>query len=89
MITRRQFLKSVGFTGLALSLPLPFAKQELHAALLDNIDYKKPLTIPKIIHVFLYGGPSELAGNLTNIAEIDANSQNFYPSSLDPNNPNQ
>ncbi len=87
MITRRQFLKSVGFTGLALSLPLPFAKQELHAALLDNIDYKKPPTIPKIIHVFLYGGPSELAGNLTNIAEIDANSQNFYPSSLDPDNP--
>ncbi len=87
MITRRQFLKSVGFTGLALSLPLPFAKQELHAALLDNIDYKKPSTIPKIIHVFLYGGPSELAGNLTNIAEIDANSQNFYPSSLDPDNP--
>ncbi len=42
--------------------------------------------MPKIIHVFLYGGPSELAGNLSNISEITANSQNPYPSAIDPNN---
>jgi hypothetical protein len=87
MITRRQFLKSAGLLGLAFSMPLPFAGQELQAALLDNIDYKNPSVLPQIIHIFLYGGPSELAGNLTNIAQINANSQNMYPSSLDPENP--
>ena len=86
MITRRQLLKSAGLLGLALTLPIPFGRRELQAALLDNINYKQPSVIPQIIHVFLYGGPSELAGNLTNIAEINANSQNMYPSSLDPDN---
>jgi hypothetical protein len=86
MITRRQFIKSAGLLGLALSLPIPFTKRELHAALLDNINYKTPSTLPQIIHIFLYGGPSELAGNLTNIAQINENSQNAYPSSLDPEN---
>jgi hypothetical protein len=42
--------------------------------------------MPQIINIFLYGGPSELAGNLTNIVDINANSQNSYPSSLDPDN---
>ena len=86
MITRRQFLKSAGLLGLALSLPIPFAKRELQAALLDNINYKTPSIQPQVIHIFLYGGPSELAGNLTNIAQINANSQNPYPSSIDPEN---
>ena len=86
MITRRQFLKSAGLLGLALSLPIPFARRELQAALLDNINYKTPSIQPQVIHIFLYGGPSELAGNLTNIAQINANSQNPYPSSIDPGN---
>jgi hypothetical protein len=86
MITRRQFFKSAGILALALSLPLPFARRELQAALFDNINYKEPPVLPQIIHVFLYGGPSELAGNLTNIAQINANSQNMYPSGLDPDN---
>jgi len=86
MITRRQFLKSAGLLGLALSLPIPFAKQELQAALIDTISYKTPSIQPQVIHIFLYGGPSELAGNLTNIAQISANSQNPYPSSIDPEN---
>jgi len=51
-----------------------------------NINYKKPSAMPQIIHIFLYGGPSELAGNLTNISQINANSQNLYPASLDPEN---
>jgi hypothetical protein len=41
--------------------------------------------MPQIIHIFLYGGPSELAGNLTNMADIAANSQNPYPAAIDPN----
>jgi hypothetical protein len=34
--------------------------------------------------IFLYGGPSELAGNLSNIEDIAVNSQNSYPRYLDP-----
>ena len=88
MINRRQFLKTAGICGLSLALPPFIRKQEAQAALPDNIIYESPAVIPQIIHIFLYGGPSELAGNLTNIAEIAANSQNPYPSSLDPGNAN-
>ncbi len=84
MITRRQFIKTTGLLGLSLALPPGILKQEAKAAALDNIDYVAPSTIPKIINIFLYGGPSELAGNLTNIEDIMANSQNPYPSDLDP-----
>lgn len=34
--------------------------------------------MPQVINVFLYGGPSELAGNLSNINEINEYSQNKY-----------
>ena len=88
MMNRRQFLKAAGMCGLSLALPPFIWKQQALAALPDNLNYVAPAMMPQIIHVFLYGGPSELAGNLTNIAEIDANSQNPYPASLDPNNAN-
>jgi hypothetical protein len=88
MITRRQFLKVAGIGGLSLALPPMVWKNEVQAALPDTLNYVVPARIPQIIHIFLYGGPSELAGNLTNIEEIAANSQNPYPVSLDPNNGN-
>jgi hypothetical protein len=88
MITRRQFLKTTGICGLSLALPPFIWKQEVQAALPDTLEYAAPAMIPQIIHIFLYGGPSELAGNLTNIAEIAVNSQNPYPASLNPNNAN-
>ena len=72
--------------GLSTMLPLSFWKGQAMAALPDSIQYVPPATIPQVISIFLYGGPSELAGNLTNIADINANSQNSYPSSLDPAN---
>ena len=84
MITRRQFLKTTGLLGLSLALPPSLYKQEAKAASLGNIDYVAPSTIPQIINIFLYGGPSELSGNLTNIEDIIANSQNSYPSYLNP-----
>ena len=37
-----------------------------------------PPVMPQVINIFLYGGPSELSGNLTNIQEIEDNSQNSY-----------
>ena len=86
MITRRQFLKTSGFVGLSLMLPPFFGGQNATSAILDDINYVPPSVMPQVINIFLYGGPSELAGNLTNIEDINANSQNSYPSSLDPNN---
>lgn len=86
MMTRRQFLKAAGIGGLSLMAPPLLWKNEVQAALPDTLNYSAPAVIPQVIHIFLYGGPSELAGNLTNIDEIAANSQNPYPSSLDPDN---
>lgn len=43
-----------------------------------EIEWAQPAVMPTVINLFLYGGPSELAGNLTNIAEISAASQNPY-----------
>ena len=37
-----------------------------------------PAIMPQVINIYLYGGPSELSGNLTNIIDIDNNSQNSY-----------
>jgi len=50
----------------------------------DEIDFVKPSVLPKVINIFLYGGPSELGGNLTNIDEINASSKNKYPASFLP-----
>ncbi|MGD8992235.1 MAG: DUF1501 domain-containing protein [Desulfobacterales bacterium] len=88
MMTRRQFLKVAGIGGLSLTVPPMVWKNEVQAALPDTLNYVAPAMMPQIIHIFLYGGPSELAGNLTNIEEIAANSQNPYPASLDPDNAN-
>ena len=86
MMNRRTFLKLAAMSGLTAMMPPLFQNRAAWAALPDTIQYQAPAVLPTIIHVFLYGGPSELAGNLTNISEIAANSQNSYPSSLDPGN---
>ena len=88
MLDRRGFLKTAGLIGLSGLLPAALWKTEVRAALLDNVDYVRPALMPQVIHIFLYGGPSELAGNLTNIDLIRANSQSPYPSSLNPANSN-
>ncbi|MGD9187691.1 MAG: hypothetical protein PVI89_05745, partial [Desulfobacteraceae bacterium] len=86
MMNRRSFLKLAAMSGLTAMMPPLFQTRHAWAALPDTIQYLAPDVQPTIIHVFLYGGPSELAGNLSNIADINANSQNAYPSSLDPDN---
>lgn len=48
----------------------------------EQIDYAKPTVLPKVINVFLYGGPSELGGNLTNMEKINQYSQNPYPAAM-------
>ncbi len=94
---RRQFLKHLGVLGGActaasmlggrnLISPSMAALSEGNAnnIVLNEVNYVRPAVLPQIIHVFLYGGPSELAGNLTNIEDINANSQNPYPTNMDP-----
>jgi len=101
---RRNFLKSMSLLGSTCMLPsllqkqgfispaqASLSKRELihaRALVLNEIGYVKPTVMPQIISIFLYGGPSELAGNLTNINEIDDNSQNPYNSNMrrDANN---
>lgn len=53
-----------------------------HAAQLETADFSLPQNLPQVINIFLYGGASELAGNLSNIDEIAALSQNQYPAEL-------
>ncbi len=98
---RRQFLKHLGVLGGACTAASILGGRSLispaHAALntgnannivLNEVNYVRPAVLPQVIHIFLYGGPSELAGNLTNIEDINANSQNPYPTNLDPNDAN-
>ena len=84
---RRDFLKKSSLLGLSASAPslfgLPGLIGQANAmAMLGNAEYQMPAVMPQVINVFLYGGPSELAGNLTNIHQIDANSQTSYPAGL-------
>ena len=61
-MNRRQFLKTAGLCGLSLAIPPFILKQRAMAALPDDLVYTSPGRMPQIIQVFLYGGPSELAG---------------------------
>ncbi len=89
-MNRREFLKSASALGFMLAHPgMVFASEmklrELVHTIQGQVNYQKPSVWPiKWISIFLYGGPSELAGNLTNIEDIDANSQNPYPDYLVP-----
>ncbi len=83
-MNRRHFLRSMGAAGSALSIPGLLWPGNSMAALPDGIQFSAPATLPKVINIFLYGGPSELAGNLSNIDEIDFNSQNSYPTYMLP-----
>ena len=84
--SRRGFLKSSAAAGLTLSAPTLFGVPQIaraaRADILDQADFQLPDRLPQVINVFLYGGPSELAGNLTNIDRINATSQNPYPDGL-------
>jgi len=89
-ISRRDFMRCMGLLTASavlpweLASPQSIAAKELRANLLGQVQYIKPAMLPKVIFIFLYGGPSELAGNLTNIAEINAYSQNKYPANILP-----
>jgi hypothetical protein len=83
---RRTFIKSTVGAGAAAFLPSLTMQSLLNPAhavpAYNELNFTAPAVLPQVINVFLYGGASELAGNLTNIVEIDANSQNPYPTTL-------
>jgi len=78
-ISRRKFLK-----GLGIASAVPFTSSMAEAAELDfdSISFdagKYQDNEAQTILIYLYGGPSELAGNMSNIEEISKRSQNPYP----------
>ncbi len=77
--TRRHFLRGLGALGMASVLPLSLKSADLDY---DAIEFDPGIyeaNNAQTIIVYLYGGPSELAGNLSNIEEISEKSQNPYP----------
>ena len=84
---RRSFIKSMGAVGasalLPSSWPTAFNMSTMYRAANSAVNYAgvqiaAPSVMPQVINIFLYGGPSELSGNLTNINDINASSQNSY-----------
>ncbi len=77
-MTRRNFLKTTSAVTAGLLLP--------HSAYADSVDLSKVTFDQEIyesnnaqtIMIFLYGGASELAGNITNLQEIKPESQSSY-----------
>ncbi len=90
---RRAFIKSLGLTAGVMGSATIFspmfgggifsqATAAIRPRSLDQVDFVLPTVMPQVINVFLYGGPSELAGNLTNIDEINFQSKNKYPGNM-------
>jgi hypothetical protein len=82
-MNKRNFLKSIAALGGSALLPSSINPLSMYKTASAAVDYSAatvsaPAVMPQVINVFLYGGPSELSGNLTNIVDIDANSQNSY-----------
>ena len=95
-MNRRMFLKALASVSGASIIPQTFSLSSMYRQANAGINYSSlnvtpPAVMPQIINIFLYGGPSELAGNLSNIADIEANSQSkytdFFPGILDPQSP--
>lgn len=92
-MNRRDLLKALGLMGASLTVPqmmgrnavASVSKRDLinaRAIVQGEIGYVKPASMPTVINIFMYGGPSELAGNLTNIEQINSDSQNKYTSQV-------
>ncbi|NNJ97698.1 MAG: hypothetical protein HKP12_11125, partial [Gammaproteobacteria bacterium] len=84
---RRTFIKSMGAVSASALIPstwpTAYNMESMYKAANAAVDYTgaqiaAPGVMPQVINIFLYGGPSELSGNLSNIVDIDLNSQNSY-----------
>ena len=82
-MNRRDFLRLMGIAGASVFAPSSLNITSMYKRANAAINYAgttvvAPAVMPQVINIFLYGGPSELAGNLTNIQDIHDNSQNSY-----------
>ncbi|VAW52120.1 hypothetical protein MNBD_GAMMA05-652 [hydrothermal vent metagenome] len=82
-MNKRNFLKSIAALGGSALLPSSINPLSMYKTASAAVDYSTanivpPTVMPQVINIFLYGGPSELSGNLTNIQNIEDNSQNSY-----------
>lgn len=81
---RRHFLKLSSALAASPVIPVGLGvsamAQKAHAASPDYsaVNVTAPAVMPQVINIFMYGGASELAGNLTNIADIELHSVNSY-----------
>ncbi len=75
---RRSFLKTISAVTAGLLLPQSKARAAIDFSSVAFNSSIYNANRPQLIMVFLYGGPSELAGNLTNINAIKAASQSDY-----------
>ena len=81
---RRDFLKLASALSASKAIPVGLGvgalAQQAHAASPDysSVTVAAPTVMPQVINIFMYGGASELAGNLSNIADINTNSVNSY-----------
>lgn len=81
-LNRRSFLKGIGALGLSTVLSSHLYAEELNY---NEIEFDEDTYLnnnAQTIIIYLYGGPSELAGNLTNFSEINLESQNPYPTNF-------
>lgn len=81
---RRNFLKLASAIAATRVVPVGLGMTALAnnaAAFSPNysaVTVTAPAVMPQVINIFMYGGASELAGNLSNIADINMNSVNDY-----------
>jgi hypothetical protein len=85
---RRDFLKVIGATGASVFVPSSLSLMSMYRSANAAVNYTgvnvvAPSIMPQVINIYLYGGPSELAGNLTNIVDIENNSQSSYVDAFD------
>jgi len=94
-MNRRTFLQLAGYLSLGATSLSAYGIQSIKKNIRSrnvfnelplNYESIDPSKVPQIIYIFLYGGPSELAANLTNIEDIMVNSQNTYPAIFSPDN---
>lgn len=84
---RRDFIKlasSMGVSGVmpvGLSMSLLAQRAQAFSPNYSQLIVEAPVVLPQVINIFMYGGASELAGNLSNIVDINQNSVNDYSAS--------
>lgn len=78
---RRHFLRHLACVPIlpsALSVSMLSNRAQASGLNYQSVNFTAPAVMPQIINIFLYGGASELAGNLTNIDDINNHSENAY-----------